>query len=211
MACVYHELARVAGGNGDGKRVPYVLIRNGEPNAADRLVFAHILAVDRRDHRIMQHALNVHRNRRGGLVRAVRNSIGKRRVVVLANRGRIGKLLRRFVKRQRAQQSGCSMAGNMQHVAVHVVVVVQHAKGMRTGVEHIYLVVLANRRVRRRIDGQRNGIAALRLAVADGQRNGHRSVCVRLRQNAQRARAVAVVRNGNVVRRDQSGVRAARN
>ncbi len=103
MACVYHELARVAGGNGDGKRIPYVLIRNGKRNAADRLVFAHILAVDRRDHRIMQHALDVHRNRRGGLVRAVRNGVGKRWIVVLANRGRIGKLLRRFVKRQRAQ------------------------------------------------------------------------------------------------------------
>ncbi|MPN00346.1 hypothetical protein SDC9_147540 [bioreactor metagenome] len=103
------------------------------------------------------------------------------------------------------------MAGNMQHVAVHVVIVVQHAKGMRTGIEHVYFVVLANRRILRRIDGQRNGIAALRLAVADGQRNDHRSVRVRLRQNVQRARAVSVVRNRNAVRRNQSGICAARN
>ena len=98
----------------------------------------------------------------------------------------------------------------MQRIAVYIVVVVQHAKGMRAGIEHVYFVILANRRILRRIDLQRNGIAALRLAVADGQRNGHRSVRVRLRQNAQRARSVAVVCNRHAVRRNQAGVRAAR-
>ena len=154
VACVNHELTRIAGGNGDGKRIPNVLIRNGEPDAADCLVFHHVLAVDWRKHRIVGHTCYVQRDRRGGLFRAVRNGIGKRRVVVLANRGRIGKLLRRVVKRQRTQQSGCGMARNMQRVAVHVVVVVQHAEGMRAGIEHVYFVVLASRRILRRIDGQ---------------------------------------------------------
>ena len=103
------------------------------------------------------------------------------------------------------------MAGNVQGIAIHVVVVVEHAKRMRAGIEHVYFVGLGNRRILRRINGQQNRVVALCLAIADTQRNGHRAVCVRLRQNAERARSVAIVRNGYIVRRNQTRVRAARN
>ena len=142
---------------------------------------------------------NIERDGRACRGFAVRERIGEGADAVLANRGIIGKLLGRAVKVQRTREVFCKIR-NGQCVAVHVVVVFQNAEGAAAAIKNIDLVIHRNRRILNRIDHELEAVAGLRFAVADGQRNRHRSVCVRRGCDLYLAGAVAVVDDRHTIR-----------
>ncbi len=209
VARVLRQQRRIAGLDADGRRIVIVLVRNAETDAADRVVLFHILVADRAHHRRMRHAVDIEIHCGGVEILAVGYGVGKLRVMVdLAVRGIVRERLRLVVEDQRAAQA-LGILGDRQRVAVDIVVVRQHAERPPARERHVDIVVLRHRRVRRRIDLQREGGRRGGSAVADRDPHRRRSVRVRRRRNGQRAGPVPVICNRDAVRGNQVHIAAA--